>query len=177
MDCPGYYATVRRTGEATVVGRTLPNSQVEISNSIRGLPEVVKNAGLSDADGRFAVDIQLNDGLNSLEVRANHLATGDVEREAWLVFYQPAAADFAVRIDAPRDCAIVSANQVRVAGQTAPGAKVTVGPFSTTADANGEWSVEIGLLEKGSPTITAVATRDGSAVDAADSITVIHNPE
>ena len=164
-----------------MVGRTLPNSQVEISNSIRGLPEVVKNAGLSDADGRFAVDIQLDDsrnGLNSLEVRANHLATGDVERAAWLVLYKPAAADFAVRIDAPRDCADIPAYQVRVAGQTAPGAKVTVNSiFSTAANAEGEWSVEIGLPEKGSHTITAVATRPGSAAVAADSITVIHNPE
>lgn len=164
-----------------MVGRTLPNSQVEISNSIRGRSAPVQSAGLSDANGRFEVDIELDDsrtGLNALAVRANHLATGAVERAAWLVYYQPAAADFAVRIAEPRDCAVVSANQVRVAGQTAPGAKVTVDDlFSTTADPAGDWSVEIGLPEKGSLTITAVATRDGSVASAADSITVIHNPE
>ena len=164
-----------------MVGRTLPNSQVEISNSIRGRPAPVERAGLSDASGRFAVDIELDDsitGLNSLDVRANHLATGEVARAAWLVYYKPAAADFAVRIDEPRDCADIPAYQVRVAGQTAPGAKVTVNDrFATAANTAGEWSVEIGLPEKGSHTITAVATRDGSAIDAADSITVIHNPE
>ena len=159
-----------------MVGRTLPDSLVEISNNVRRLNERVVRAGTSDAAGRFAIAIELNPDLNSLEVRSNHLATGEVIREAWLVIYEPTEGEFTMQITEPSDCISAPKNSLRITGKTAPGATVIVNDrFSAAVDANGDWSASIALLETGTNPITAVATMDGNT--AADSITVIYRPE
>ena len=158
-----------------MAGWTLPNSDVEIRNNITGRG-LVTRSGIADADtGRFAIPIILNVGTNSLEVWATHDATDSVDRTHRVVRYEPVPGELTIRIEEPGDCDPVLQNPLRITGTTDPGATVLVNDTSpANVDPDGAWSVVV-RPEQGTYPITAVATLAGET--AADSITVIYNPE
>lgn len=176
VDSPGYNATVRRPGTVTVVGWTRPNSVVQISNTIRGIG-TVERSGLSDTDGRFAIDIALDQNLNVLQIIATHAATRDVTRVFWQVIYAPAPVELTVQITKPSSSGVfVYENPLPIAGKTTPGATVIINnAFEIEPDANGNWTARILLHQAGQHTITAVASLNGETAD--DMINVTYRPQ
>lgn len=138
---------------------------------------VASSAKVSDADGRFAIAIRLNPGLNALQVHATHFAADDPTR-AWLhIQYAPVSVELTVRITEPAGLALfVRENPLRIAGETTPGATVVVNDIHyPEVGANGDWSITIGLPGQGEHTITATASLNGES--AADQITVTYTPQ
>ena len=176
VESPGYETIVRRPGAVTVRGQTLPGSLVQIFNTIRGIGQVAYSE-LSDADGRFAITVSLDQGLNSLEIRATHAATGAAMREFWQIRYAPVSVELTVRINEPAGLALfVRESPLRIVGKTTPGATVVVNDLLyPDVSANGDWSITIGLREQGEHTITAAASLDGKTVT--DEITVTYTPQ
>jgi len=144
----------------TVKGTTSPGATVTVND----------NLVTADGSGAFSTVVNLDEGLNAIDVTAtdsnNHqgevLLMVNADTTSAPVSAGPGAGQgvLPLTVTQPTDAADISASTVTVRGQTSPGATVIVNGDSTgTADANGNFSIGVSL-NRGPNAIQVVATDD-----------------
>jgi hypothetical protein len=164
--------TLVNSATLTVSGTTEPNALVEVL-----IDDFVVATVTADATGEFSVDISLSEGQNNVVIRATDEAGNVAETSPQIVERDttpPIAPDLG---DLPAE---VTKSSLTITGTTEPGANVEilvddVLAAGGTADANGDFSIEI-TLEKGEHQIQARAT-DGAGNTALSSVLTIKYEE
>ena len=172
---PADYAVIHED-MVTVVGATLPLSVVSFTYSIGAEreQEVTKTAR-ARADGSFSSPpIPLIPGNNVIQVIGYDTAANRTEQDFVLVAHNPTPptpAPMFIRVDSPKDGAVVERRQVTISGATLPGAQVVINDIiPVTADGEGRWQTAI-LLRDGENTIVARAAHDGRTDETRITIT------
>jgi hypothetical protein len=144
----------------TVQGQTAPGATVSVDNSVV----------TADPTGAFSVNINLDEGLNAIDVIAtdannnqgevllmvNAVSTSSTSTSASSGTSQ---GTLPLTVTEPVDSATLTTNTVTVQGQTVPGATVTINGNSGVADENGNFSIDVSLAN-GPNAIDVIAMDD-----------------
>ena len=132
-------------------------------------------AALVDRDGRFQAEVTLSPGDNLIEVIATDAAGNQVISKTLTITFQvPPAEAFFLLITEPEDQSVVSTRTVRLSGQTASAAVVSVNGIGVAVDELGGFSTTV-TLEQGPNIIDVVSTNPQGRVLSAV-IAVIFRP-
>jgi len=160
---------VTNTTSINYSGTTNPNATVVITNTATGVAYTVT----ADGFGNFAATITTTLGANTITARSTDL-DGDVAVDTRTITRTPDTTDSAndVTIIQPTAGAVTSTTSISVTGTTDPGSAITVtvgsaGPFTTTADDSGNFSLTVNLPELGPNTIEVTSTDPFGNVDTA----------
>jgi len=141
----------------TVTGKTSPGAVVTIGDEL----------ATADAQGKFSITINLNEGPNAIDVIAadNNGATGEVL--LMVNASQTSAAEvpstqntLPLQVTSPADGTMLNTTTVTVQGQTNPGATVTVNDETDVADSSGNFSIDVPLA--GGPNALDVIAMDNN---------------
>ncbi len=158
------------SNSVTVQGRTVPGAIVTVNDQV----------GAADANGNFAIPLDLDDGINAIDVVASD-ANGKQGEVLIMVEADLSQAPTSIsplnnspststdssnaiplKVTQPIDGADVNAGLVTVKGQTAPNATVCINDEVDTSDANGNFSINLSL-DPGPAAIDVLATdEDGN---------------
>jgi len=130
--------------------RVMGITGVDAAVGVNGIPVDVAS------DGSFSIDLQLDEGINLIEVEAADLSGGTAGEQVAVFFISPTAGlPFALYY--PPDGLEVSTETVLVAGGTRPDAVVGVNGDPVEINALGIFSTTV-TLEEGPNFIEVVAT-------------------
>ena len=173
MTEPGETYTDVHEGNITIAGNTLPWATVLVRVESPELdPEIFTRA---DADGAFAVPIELAEGNNAITIIAYHTTSDEEKKEHRVVNYNPNPTQLYVTITEPDNEAVVDAPLLAITGKTLPDAQVTVNkiiPGQVSKD--GHWQAMI-VLQPRENEIVVAASRNGQRRTAI--ITVTYTPQ
>lgn len=172
INTPAHQGTISES-QPTIAGRADPGLEVTLTLN-PGTPDEQVVTVTADANGNWSYtpDMPLDDG--TYQVRASVTAQDGGMSSDEIEFEIDATAPEIV-IDAPAEGSAISDSTPTISGTTEPGAavEVTVGgmTYTTTADGNGGWSVEVADgLEEGEQTATVKAT-DEAGNESEESVT------
>ena len=173
MTEPGDTYTVAHEGSISIAGTTLPWATVLVRmESPAQNQEIFARA---DADGAFAVPIQLAEDNNAITIIAFHTTSDEEKKEHRVVDYDPNPTQLYVTVTEPDNEAVVDAPLLAITGKTLPDAQVTVNkiiPGQVSKD--GEWQAMI-VLQPDVNEIVVAASRNGQRRTAI--ITVTYTPQ
>jgi hypothetical protein len=136
------------TDTVTVRGQTLPAAVIRVNEA----------SGVADSGGNFSLSVSLEPGLNGIDVIATD--NGGNEGEVLILVNsvspgtssgvgQSASSGLStipLQLTQPVDGATLKAGSVTIKGQTVQGATVVINDQVETADANGNFSVNLPML-------------------------------
>ena len=174
MTEPGDTYTVAHEGSISIAGTTLPWATVLVR--IESPAQNQEIFARADADGAFAVPIQLAEDNNAITIIAFHTTSDEEKKEHRVVDYDPNPTQLYVTITEPDDRAVVAAPLLEITGTTLPDAQqVTVNDIIPgRVDDKGHWQAMI-VLQPGENKIVAAASRNGQRRTAI--ITVTYTPQ
>ncbi len=174
IDRPMNLDVIHGPSEVEIAGSTLPGSELIIihHSSESDDDDDDDDTPSVDADGKFSVIIELNEGANVVAITAKDSSSGREARQLLQLTYSPDPPELYVVITHPNNNVVITDRVITVTGATLPGAKVDINRIiPAELDALGRWQAVI-LLQAGSNRIVATAKRDGNEVST--EIIVIH---
>ena len=158
------FGAIVTTPSITVRGATLPNSTVTANRIFAAV----------DDTGEFQVQVNLNQGLNIVEVLSTSAAGRQLREFLQITFVRPTPTPFTLTVSQPRDADVVSNPFINVIGKTHPQANVIVNRVGVTVQPDGSFATTL-RLNRGVNTVTVFATFQGSPPKT-ETRRVIYNP-